>query len=100
MIKKIFLNILFCFIIFNSPIYSQHITVLNNKFNNIPQYQINNTDAILFFTYKHSGISLQNPIAEGRTEELVEAIKNGNYFYITFTVQLNFTGYNIKNNTI
>jgi hypothetical protein len=99
MLKKILLNILLCFLIFDSPIYSQHIPTLNNKFNNIPQYQINNTDAILFFTYKHSGISLQNPIAKGRAEELDEAIKNGKYFYIKFTAQLNCSGYNIENNT-
>ena len=99
MIKKILISILFSFLIFDSPIYSQHIPTLNKKFNNIPQYQINNTDAILYFTYKHSGISLQNPIAEGRAEELDEAIKNGKYFYITFTAQFNFTGYNIENNT-
>jgi hypothetical protein len=99
MIKKILLNILLSFIIFGSQIYSQHIPTLNNKFNNIPQYQINNTDALLFFTYKHSGISLQNPIAKGRTEELDEAIKKGKYFYITFTAQLNCSGYNIENKT-
>jgi hypothetical protein len=99
MIKKILLNILLSFIIFDSPIYSQHIPTLNNKFNNIPQYQINNTDAILFFTYKHSGILLQNPIAEGRAEELDEAIKKGKYLYLTFTAQLNCSGYNTENNT-
>ena len=99
MIKKILFSILFSFLIFDSPIYSQHLATLNNKFNNIPQYQINNTDAILYFTYKHSGISLQNPIAEGRAEELDEVIKKGKYLYLTFTAQFNFTGYNIENNT-
>ncbi|MEJ2196761.1 MAG: hypothetical protein P8X73_18150, partial [Ignavibacteriaceae bacterium] len=68
-------------------------------FNDIPQYQINNTDAILFFTYKYSGISLQNPIAEERAEELEEVIKKGKYFYITFTVQFNCSGYDSENNT-
>jgi hypothetical protein len=99
MIKIILLSILFSFLIFDSPIYSQHITTLNNKFNNIPQYQINNTDAILYYTYKHSGISLQNPIAEGRVEELDETINKGKYLYLTFTAQFNCTEYNIENNT-
>ena len=99
MINKIHLSILFSFLIFNSPIYSQHIPTLNNKFNNIPQYQINNTDAILYYTYKHSGISLQNPIAEGRAEELDETINKGKYLYLTFTAQFNCAEYNIENNT-
>ena len=99
MIKKILLLILFSIIIFETPIYSQQKLTLNNKFNDIPQYQINNTDAILFFTYKYSGISLQNPIAEERAKELEEAIKKGKYFYITFTVQFNCSGYDSENNT-
>jgi hypothetical protein len=76
---------------------------LNEKFNNIPQYPINNTDARLLYTYKHSSISVPNPSAEGRAEkraeELNEAIKKGKYFYITFTAQLNCSGYNVENNT-
>jgi len=99
MIKNLLLNILFSLIVFDSPMYPQHIPTLNDKFNNIPQYQIDNTDAILFFTYKHSGNSLQNPIAEGRAEELNEAINSGKYLYITFTAQLNCSGYNVENNT-
>jgi len=83
--------------------HAQSVSTLNNKFNNTPRYQINNTDARLFFTYKHSGISVQNPIAkkraEKRAEELNEAIKKGKYFYIKFTAQLNCSGYNLEDNT-
>ena len=79
------------------------MSTLNNNFNNIPQYPINNTDARIFYTYKHSSISVPNPFAEGRAEkraeELNEAIKKGKYFYITFTAQLNCSGYNFENNT-
>jgi hypothetical protein len=103
MIKILLLNILFFLIIFDSPIYPQYLSTLNNNFNNIPQYPINNTDARLFYTYKHSRISVPNPFAEGRAEkraeELNEAIKKGKYFYITFTAQLNCSGYNFENNT-
>ena len=103
MIKKILLNVLFFLILFDLPMYSQNMDTLNNKFNNTPQYPINNTDARLFFTYKHSRISVQNPSAQGRAEkrvkELNEAIKNGKYLYIKFTAQLNCSGYNFKNNT-
>ena len=103
MIKKLLLYILFFLTIFVSPIYPQHMRTLNNKFNNTPQYPINNTDARLFFTYKHSRISVQNPSAQGRAEkrvkELNEAIKNGKYLYIKFTAQLNCSGYNFENNT-
>jgi len=103
MIKKILLNILFSLIILDSPMHAQSVSTLNNKFNNTPRYQINNTDARLFFTYKHSGISVQNSIAkkraEKRAEELNEAIKKGKYFYIKFTAQLNCSGYNLEDNT-
>jgi hypothetical protein len=103
MIKKILLNILFLFIIFESTIYPQHITSLNNKFNNTPQYPINNTDAKLFFTYRHSGNSVKNSLAEEqaerRAEELNEVIKKGKYFYMSFTAQLQCTGYDFENNT-
>ncbi|UCH66391.1 MAG: hypothetical protein JSW63_04480 [Ignavibacterium sp.] len=99
MLKKILLNILFSFIILASPLYPQYLPALNEKFNNTPQYPINNTDARLFYTYKHSSNSVQNPIAEGRAEELDEVIKKGEYLYLIFTAQFNFTGYNIENNT-
>ena len=99
MIKKILLNVLFFLILFDLPMYSQNMDTLNTKFNNIPQYPINYTDARLFFTYKHSSISVQNTVAEKRAEELNEVIKSGKYLYLKFTAQLNCSGYNFGTNT-
>jgi len=103
MIKIILINILFSLVIFDSPMNPQDIYTLNNKFNNIPQYPINNADAKLYFTYKHSGNSVPNTLAgrraEKRAEELNTEIKKGKYFYLKFTAPLNCSGYNFENNT-
>lgn len=81
----------------------QDIYTLNDQFNNIPQYTINNSDAILYFTYKQSGNSVPNSLAEGRAEKRAEELNKeynkGKYFHLTFTAQLNCSGYNFENNT-
>ena len=103
MIKIALINILFSLLIFDSPMNPQDIYTLNDQFNNIPQYPINNSDAILYFTYKQSGNSVPNSLAEGRAEKRAEELNGefnkGKYFHLTFTAQLNCSGYNFDNDT-
>lgn len=100
MIKRILSSIAISIIIFTSPFYSQNLSKLNRKFDSIPQFPINNTDANLIFKYKYT--DAQNPFKnkkiEKRAEELNEIIKKGKYFHIEFKVQLNCSGYDSDKN--